>query len=259
MDKNKAFTEVVNEAQKILKEHYNEFESKKIDIGDTPISPIMMDVDNTPIYFSKDVTKEYNKLIKKLEDPDSAFEYSFILLGKTAMVDSVKSYLVFYLLHCDGKDLNNRKTTKNDQVMEQYVKFANDHGYDFISLGNTHTNLSKEDMKSSIYNYLKDETKKTYNILEPGLNITLQDIISYNSFYNNIKKFYPNIRAICHTVILKNNDIKLINKTKDGYSIGNDAYLSKFKPNPNFNKDLDESKDNQKYIQEFVKLEIKKD
>lgn len=61
-------------------------------------------------------------------------------------------------------------------------------GYDYISMGHTHPNIPKEERTTTIANYLSDEVRDSEYIREAGLNLSLQDFVSYESLYQYFTK-----------------------------------------------------------------------
>lgn len=83
-----------------------------MDVSDTPISPVSIDDDFTPLLLSDSVMQEYKKLITLINNPETAKEYSFVLLGKSASFTSEKCYFVDRIVDCNSSidNLSSRET-----------------------------------------------------------------------------------------------------------------------------------------------------
>ena len=168
--------------------------------------------DYTPMLFLPEVTDAYKKLVAMINVPATAKEYSFILLGKSGILQGEKCYLIDQMIDCNAKDsdLSNRVTRMDDQKLNQTISFALQHGYDFISIGHTHPAIPEKEKLITIANFLSAEMKEKEYIREPGLNLSLQDFISYESLYQYFEK-NPNIKT-AQTVIMFNGEMAMISK-----------------------------------------------
>lgn len=142
----------------------------------------------------------YKKLVSTINIPETAKEYSFVLLGKLGTIGNQKCYLIDQMIDCSSieTDLSNRVTEVNEQKFNQAIQFAIQNDYNFISIGHPHPNIPKE-VKNSEY------------IREAGLNLSLQDFISYESLYQYFIK-NPNIKT-AQTVIMYNGEMAMLSKT----------------------------------------------
>lgn len=206
------FDDIITNSMQVLENNPELVEQRGMDIGDTPISPMTLDDDYTPMLFSNEVIESYKKLVGVINIPETAKEYSFVLLGKSGTLGGQKCYLIEKMIDCNSKDTNlsSRVTKMDEQKLNQTVQFALQNGYDFISIGHTHPNIPKDERTTTIANYLSDEVKNNEYIRDAGLNLSLQDFISYESLYqyfiNN-----PNIRT-AQTVIMYNGEMAMISK-----------------------------------------------
>lgn len=212
------FTTIMNYTQKILRDHNVELADRNMDIGDTPISPVSLDDEYTPILLSENVIETYNKLVQTINVPETALEYSFVLLGKSASLSGENCYMIDQIIDCSiyDKNLSNRQTRMNNDKLNEIIRNAKNNGYNFISIGHTHPNIPEEERKSTIVNFLTNEQKNNEYIREAGLNLSLQDFVSYESLYEFFKE-NPNI-ITCQTVIMYNGEMVMLSKQKDKLS-----------------------------------------
>lgn len=207
------FDTIINKSIEILDNNQELFSNRNIDIGDTPISPMALDDDYTPMLFTPEVMAFYKRLVDIINIPETAKEYSFVLLGKSGTLGGQKCYLIDQIIDCNSQDsdLSSRVTKMDEQKLNQAVQFALQNGYDFISIGHTHPNIPEEERTTTIANYLSDEVRNSEYIREAGLNLSLQDFVSYESLYQYFAK-NPNIRT-AQTVIMFNGEMAMISKT----------------------------------------------
>ena len=210
------FDNIINSSMQVLNDNPKLVFERGMDIGDTPISPMVLNDDYTPILFLPEVTASYKKLVDIINIPETAKEYSFVLLGKSGTLENEKCYLVDRMIDCNSYDLNSRVTKIDEHKLNQAVQFALQNGYDFISIGHTHPNITKEEKTTTIANYLSDEVKNSEYIREAGLNLSLQDFISYESLYQYFRK-KPNVKT-AQTVIMFNGEMAIISKTGSSLS-----------------------------------------
>jgi len=213
---NSNFDNIIEKSQNVLEKHKEEFSGRNMDIGDTPISPMSLDDEYTPILLSGDVMEQYRKLVMLINNSDTAKEYSYVLLGKKCILAGELCYLIDKFIDCNSDELSSRITHIDNEKLNDAISFAMQNGYNFISLGHTHPNIPEEERKNTVSTYLSEDTIKSEYIREPGLNLSLQDFISYESLYqyfiNN-----PNIRT-CQTVIMYNGEMTMFSKQNDNLS-----------------------------------------
>lgn len=207
------FDSIINNSMQVLSENPELVSQRGMDIGDTPISPIALDDDYTPMLFTPEVVASYKRLVDIINVPETAKEYSFVLLGKSGTLGGQKCYLIDQMIDCNSQesDLSSRVTKMDEQKLNKSVQFALQNGYDFISIGHTHPNIPEEERTTTIANYLSDEVKDSEYIREAGLNLSLQDFVSYESLYQYFVK-NPNIRT-AQTVIMFNGEMAMVSKT----------------------------------------------
>ncbi len=217
------FDSIISNSMQVLGNNPELVSERGMDIGDTPISPMALDDDYTPILFSQEVMVSYKRLVDIINKPETAKEYSFVLLGKLGTLGDQKCYLVSQMVDCNSKNsnLSSRVTKMDGQKLNQIVQFALRNGYNFISIGHTHPNIPEEERTTTIANYLSEEIRYSEYIREVGLNLSLQDFISYESLYQYFSQ-NPNIKT-AQTVIMFNGEIAMVSKT--GSSLNRLAFL----------------------------------
>jgi len=206
------FNNIISQSLQVLNDIPALVSERNMDIGDTPISPMMIEDDYTPIFFSPEVIEEYKRLVEIINVPETSKEYSFVLLGKFGSFGGEKCYIVEKLIDCskEDSDLSNRMTKTDENKLNETIRFALQNGYNFISLGHTHPNIPEEERLTTIASYLPEEVKNSEYIRDAGLNLSLQDFISYESLY----QFFANNRNIrtCLSVIMYNGEIAMVSK-----------------------------------------------
>ena len=188
-----------------------------MDITETPISPFNIKDDQIEIFLSEEVTKEYNKLVKMINEPSTALEYPIVLLGKHKEADGIRFYFVDKLYYCYNQDqkLSSRVVYYDQSKLNEIINYANQNGYNFVSLAHTHPNISQEEKANTIAGNLSDEIKEQFKIREAGLNLSFQDLIQYESLYEYYKD-NPNIRTF-ETIIMYNGEIAMFGKHNEKY------------------------------------------
>ena len=206
------FDNIISQSLEVLNNNPELVSNKNMDVSDTPISPMMIDDEYTPILFSSEVMASYKKLVEIINVPEKAKEYSFVLLGKLGSVARDKCYIVDKLIDCnlENADLSSRVTKIDEVKLNKTILFALQNGYNFISLGHTHPNIPNEERTTTIASYLPEEVKDREYIRAPGLNLSLQDFVSYESLYQYFLN-NPNVKT-AQTVIMYNGEMVVISK-----------------------------------------------
>ena len=209
---NSNFDNIINNSMKVLQNNFELVSKRNMDICDTPISPMALDDDYTPVLFTSKVMLYYKKLVELINFPETAKEYSFVILGKSGTIGGEKCYLIDKIIDCNTHDenLSNRETKIDQEKLNQIVQYGLRNGYDFISIGHTHPNIPMDERKTTIANYLSNEIKENEFIRDAGLNLSLQDFISYDDLYQYFKN-NPNIKT-AQTIIMYNGEIAMISK-----------------------------------------------
>lgn len=222
---NERLEDVITNSNDIINE---KFIGSNIDITDTPIPVTMFDNDSNDVYFSISSSKEYNDLVGKINSlGESSKEYSFLLIGKFVDGEDGTYYIIDHLLDISGSNLSNRITSVDTNKLQAYIEWAISNNYDLISFGHTHPLISDDEKNTTIARYMDSEFKDFYDVREPGLNLSLQDLISYDSLYEQINNIYPNkFKHILDTIIMFNGEICMIEKDSNFYKRFTNMYVT---------------------------------
>ncbi len=202
------YSKILDETQKILNKNSASFSDK--DITDAPISPMLLDDCTQNVILSSEVISEYKKILPIINNPDTALEYGYLLVGRKIKTDSLDTaILIEYIFDISKRDnINNRSVEYDNEKLNKIVSSLSEVGCDFMCICHTHPLISKTENKTTIANYLDDETKNSECIRDAGLNLSLQDILGYISLYNQAKKYYPNVE-FASTVIMYNGELAM--------------------------------------------------
>lgn len=202
------YDSILDESSNIMLDNPNIF--RNMDISDTPISPMSLDDSNKIILLAPDILQEYNNIIKKINNPSTALEYGYLLVGRKIKNDDEEIILIEYIFDISKKDNTNNRSVQYDNArLNNIVKALSEAGCDFMSICHTHPLIPEDERKTTIAHYLSEDTLKHECIRDAGLNLSLQDIISYKSLYNQAKTIYPNVEFLS-TVIMYNGEIAMM-------------------------------------------------
>ena len=137
------FDNIINASLQVLSDRPELVFERGMDISDTPISPMSLDEDYTPILLTQEAMSAYKNFVEIINVPETAKEYSFVLLGKSGTIGGQKCYLVDQIVDCTSQesDLSSRVTQMDQEMFKQAVQTALKNGYDLISIGHTHPNI----------------------------------------------------------------------------------------------------------------------
>ncbi len=206
--KDNRYSSILEETQKILDKNSDSLVGK--DITDAPISPMLLDDCTENVILSPEVIDEYRKILPIINNPETALEYGYLLVGRKIKTNSLENaVLIEYIFDISKKEnVNNRSIEYDNEKLNKIVSSLSTVGCDFMSICHTHPLISKEERKTTVVDYLDDEIKNSECIRDAGLNLSLQDIIGYTSLYNQAKKYYPNVE-FSSTVIMYNGEIAM--------------------------------------------------
>ena len=206
------FDEIMNASMKALEERPDLVSERGMDIGDTPISPMLLESDYTPIILSANVMPTVNEMVEKINVPETAKEYMFVLLGRKATLNENPCYLIDQMVDCTSQDgeLSNRMTQIDQEKIGQTLRTALANGYDFISIGHTHPNIPQDERKTTIASCLPDDVRRNEYIREPGLNLSLSDFAQYDYIFHLLESS-PNIKTAM-TVIMFNGEMTMVSR-----------------------------------------------
>lgn len=227
---NENLEDIVTTSNDIINEKLN---GTNIDITDTPIPVTIFNSNGDDVYFSITSSKKYKDLVSKISSLGATSkEYSFLLIGKSINSDDGTYYIIDHLLDVSGNNLSNRLTSVDTNKLQKYIEWAVKNNYDLISFGHTHPLTSEEERKTTIANYMDSSFKEYNDIREPGLNVSLQDLVSYDSLYEQISRIYPNkFKHVLDTIIMFNGEICMIEKDSGFYKRLTNIYITKLNKN----------------------------
>ncbi|MEI3530445.1 MAG: hypothetical protein V8Q75_05170 [Bacilli bacterium] len=179
--------------------------SKRWNVSDIPISPVLIDSNEEEIIINQEIYKSYQLFLQRINNVNTAGEIPFILLGKQKEING-RRYIFFdkiqymitdnlseVMVHHDGKKLEN---------------LINNSSYDVISIGHTHGNVAEETKNTSLTRNIPESIASKYRIRDVGLNLSIADINSHQS----VLKYAKNVgdKKILQTVIMYNGDMIIL-------------------------------------------------
>lgn len=161
-----------------------EYLSKRYDltsfegIGNIPIAPeVIPDNKEREVYLSQKIVREYSALVEKINSPDSAKEYPFVLVGENDP-DGSDSILFYDLIPCQEND---GQLYSNEVRHDMNVVANAADSYPIIALGHTHPSLEDDELKHTLASRMNKTEREKYKVRKAGLNLSLQDI--YQAVY----------------------------------------------------------------------------
>ncbi len=177
------FEEIINATEKILATN-KELEAKEIDLGNTPIAPVLIPSNETMVVLNSSATIKYYKLLRLLENEKTSLEYSFVMIGRKLQYDTDETIVIDDIISTDKKTkLSNRETTIDQDLLNKIINKAIKNKASFIGIGHTHPKISDEEKKTTMNNFLSQEVMEKNFVREPGLNFSLADVYNYNNLY----------------------------------------------------------------------------
>ena len=195
--------------------------NSSFEISDIPLSPIIIANNEEKVLLSEKVYEIYKELVNRINNPHTAQEIPFLLLGKNEIINN-EDYIVFEDIVFPNTNLESLKDTSVSIDEELFKKFVSFSDYSVISIGHTHGNTSEDIKNNSLARNLSNEIKEKYAIRDTGLNVSVSDIWQHEAF----KQIVNNLgnKAIMQTIIMYNGDIVVINDkniSKSGRIIAN--------------------------------------
>lgn len=190
------------------------------EVSDIPLSPSLMSDSGDNIILTSEVLQEYNKLVERIKNPETAQEVPFFMLGNTKNIDG-QNYVVIQEIRysLDGK-LNDLRVSIDE---EQFKDLVSNSTYDVISIGHTHGNVSEDKKQNSLARQLSSDISEKYAIRDVGLNISVADIWQHEVF-KQIARQLGN-KKILQSIIMYNGDIIMIDDNSIGKSNNVQALL----------------------------------
>lgn len=175
------------------------------EVSDIPLSPSLMNDSGENIILARKVLQEYNKLVERIKNPETAQEIPFFLLGNIKNIDGQDYVAIQEIRYSIDGDLNDLRVSIDE---EQFKKLVSNSSYDVISIGHTHGNISEEKKQNSLTRQLPSNISETYAIRDVGLNISVADIWQHEAF-KQIASQLGN-KKILQSIIMFNGDIIMI-------------------------------------------------
>ena len=175
------------------------------EVSDIPLSPSLMNDSGENIILARKVLQEYNKLVERIKNPETAQEIPFFLLGNIKNIDGQDYIAIQEIRYSIDGDLNDLRVSIDE---EQFKKLVSNSSYDVISIGHTHGNISEEKKQNSLTRQLPSNISETYAIRDVGLNISVADIWQHEAF-KQIASQLGN-KKILQSIIMYNGDIIMI-------------------------------------------------
>lgn len=175
------------------------------EVSDIPLSPSLMNDSGENIILARKVLQEYNKLVERIKNPETAQEIPFFLLGNIKNIDGQDYVAIQEIRYSIDGDLNDLRVSIDE---EQFKKLVSNSSYDVISIGHTHGNISEEKKQNSLTRQLPSNISETYAIRDVGLNISVADIWQHEAF-KQIASQLGN-KKILQSIIMYNGDIIMI-------------------------------------------------
>ena len=178
------------------------------EISDIPLSPISISSNEEKIVLSEKVFETYRQLVGRINNPQTAQEVPFLLLGNNKTIDN-EECIVFEDIVFSNNNFDSLKDTSVSIDEELFKNYASSSDYDVISIGHTHGNVEEQIKNNSLARKLSSEVKDKYAIRDTGLNVSVSDIWQHEAF-KQIASQLGNKRVM-QTIIMYNGDIVVIN------------------------------------------------
>lgn len=175
------------------------------EVSDIPLSPSLMNDSGENIILTNKVLREYNKLVERIKNPETAQEVPFFLLGDNKNINGQNYIVIQEILYSIDNNLDDLRVSINE---EKFRELVSNSGYDVISIGHTHGNVSKEKKQNSLTRQLPNYISEKYEIRDVGLNISVADIWQHEAF-KQIASQLGN-KKILQSIIMYNGDIIMI-------------------------------------------------
>lgn len=178
------------------------------EISDIPLSPITISSNEEKVVLSEKIYETYKQLVSRINNPLTAQEVSFLLLGRNKIIDD-EEYIVFEDIVFSNTNADSLKDTSVSIDEELFKNYVSSSDYDVISIGHTHGNVGEQIKNNSLARKLSSDIKDKYAIRDTGLNVSVSDIWQHEAF-KQIASQLGNKRVM-QTIIMFNGDIVVIN------------------------------------------------
>lgn len=178
-----------------------------LEVSDIPISPTLMGDSGDKVVVSPKVYETYTQFVNRINNPQTAQEIPFILLGNRKEING-ETYVVIEDIVYDMQRAKSETHVTEDE--ETFRKIMTDSNYSVVSIGHTHGNVNEEMKNNTLARTLPQELRTKYDIRDTGLNISIADIWQHEAFKQIGEELAPQ-KEIMQTVIMFNGDIVMIN------------------------------------------------
>lgn len=178
-----------------------------LEVSDIPISPTSMGDSGDKVVVSPKVYETYMQFVGRINNPQTAQEIPFILLGNRKEING-ESYVVIEDIIYDMQRVKSETHVTGDE--KTFRKLMTDSNYSVVSIGHTHGNVNEETKNNTLARTLREDLRSKYDIRDTGLNISIADIWQHEAFVQIGKKLAPQ-KEIMQTVIMFNGDMVMIN------------------------------------------------
>ena len=186
-----------------------EFENDNTrEVSDIPLSPSIIQDSGEQIIISPMVYEQYQKLVSRISNPNTAQEIPFILLGNKKNIDGKNIKVIENIVFCNQSSLDDLRVSIDEGL---FKKCLTDPLCFVVSIGHTHGNVSEGKKRNTLTSNISDSIKEKYDIRDVGLNISVADIWQHEAF-RYIASNYEN-KEIMQTVIMYNGDIIMLSPT----------------------------------------------
>ncbi len=174
-------------------------------ISDIPLSIHSLPNNDEEVIVSKKIYDCYNEFFKRINNPLTASEIPFFLLGNRYLIDG-KSLIYFEDIIYDLNEAICDYHVQNN--VSKFQQLLQDSKYNIISIGHTHGNVSNKDHTLA---YLAPSNLiSKYQIRDTGLNISVADywqLLAYEQIAQNQKEVKQTILMYNEEVITISNDL----------------------------------------------------
>ena len=177
-----------------------------LEVSDIPLSPTQMEDSGDKVIISPKVYETYMQLASRINNPQTAQEIPFILLGNRTNING-ESYIVIEEIIYDIKDAKSETRVSVDE--ETFRRLLLEKKYSVISIGHTHGNVKEEMKNNTLARILPKDLRTKYDIRDTGLNISIADIWQHEAFIQIGKELAPQ-KEIMQTIIMFNGDMIMI-------------------------------------------------
>lgn len=171
------------------------------------------------VIVSPKVYEIYTQFVNRINNPQTAQEIPFILLGNRKEINGETSVVIEDIVY-DMQRAKSETHVTDDE--ETFRKIMTDSNYSVVSIGHTHGNVNEEMKNNTLARTLPQELRTKYDIRDTGLNISIADIWQHEAFKQIGEELAPQ-KEIMQTVIMFNGDIVMINP--NGITKSNDMQV----------------------------------